>query len=567
MVEMGLEEEWSSGQVGTSREWALLVKELVHVREEMRWKGRMAFGGVKGGPKTKLRRYARIKTELKKEWFLREDKVWVRRWVKLRAGVEALEVEQGRAKRVPREERICRCCGQGVEDEDHFVDSCARWVEERRKWRRVVEQMNKKKWEQISAGTVRARVDWLMKGGSGGKKKKSVVMKGIVGMLWTRDKDRRQETAKTDKGGKAKKARKSKKIRKTRKTKNKPIYDAGVKARPASPARRSRRIQRPSVKRKEADAAAEMSKLLGESSSEDDNGAALPAVIGRAKKRTPRLSKKVSEQAQRGRAEAELADGKHTKKEDKETRAEDGARVRAGTRPCVYAQKLAAHSPAETQQANSLVRRGGDGILCSRFNINVTYRLALCLRPGRWLNDEVVNFYMELLGERSRRREEGLKCHFFNSFFVDKFKVSYEYEHVQRWSKRAGVKILKMDKVFFPVNANQGHWCLAVINFIDKRFEYYDSMGGGDRGVLGHLRRYVQDEANQYSKQPGYDLSEWEDYTPHDVPQQDNGNDCGVFMCKFADYLSGNLELRFDAGDMPYFRDRMALELEAQAAA
>ena len=106
-----------------------------------------------------------------------------------------------------------------------------------------------------------------------------------------------------------------------------------------------------------------------------------------------------------------------------------------------------------------------------------------------------------------------------------------------------------------------------MINFIDKRFEYYDSVGGGDRGVLGQLRRYVQDEGNQYSKQPGYDLSEWEDYTPHDVPQQDNGNDCGVFMCKFADYLSGNLELRFEAGDMPYFRDRMALELEAQAVA
>ena len=50
-------------------------------------------------------------------------------------------------------------------------------------------------------------------------------------------------------------------------------------------------------------------------------------------------------------------------------------------------------------------------------------------------------------------------------------------------------------------------------------------------------------------------------------PIQKHGNDCGVFMCKFADYLSGNLELRFEAGDMPYFRDRMALELEAQAVA
>jgi sentrin-specific protease 1 len=34
-----------------------------------------------------------------------------------------------------------------------------------------------------------------------------------------------------------------------------------------------------------------------------------------------------------------------------------------------------------------------------------------------------------------------------------------------------------MEKVIVPVHLGN-HWCLAVINFKEKRFEYYDSMGG-----------------------------------------------------------------------------------------
>jgi Ulp1 family protease len=38
------------------------------------------------------------------------------------------------------------------------------------------------------------------------------------------------------------------------------------------------------------------------------------------------------------------------------------------------------------------------------------------------------------------------------------------------------VKILELHKVFIPVHVHGNHWCLAVINLEDKRFEYYDSV-------------------------------------------------------------------------------------------
>ncbi|KAG2647479.1 putative ubiquitin-like-specific protease 1B [Panicum virgatum] len=41
-----------------------------------------------------------------------------------------------------------------------------------------------------------------------------------------------------------------------------------------------------------------------------------------------------------------------------------------------------------------------------------------CLKPRCWLNDEIINLYIELLKERAEREPKRfLKCHFFNTFF------------------------------------------------------------------------------------------------------------------------------------------------------
>lgn len=38
--------------------------------------------------------------------------------------------------------------------------------------------------------------------------------------------------------------------------------------------------------------------------------------------------------------------------------------------------------------------------------------------------------------------------------------------------------VFAADKVLIPMHVDGNHWCLAVINLRDKRFEYYDSMFG-----------------------------------------------------------------------------------------
>jgi sentrin-specific protease 1 len=70
----------------------------------------------------------------------------------------------------------------------------------------------------------------------------------------------------------------------------------------------------------------------------------------------------------------------------------------------------------------------------------------------------------------------------------------------------------------------------------------------------------LKDE-HQNKKEKPLDLSGWLDYTPTDIPHQKNGYDCGVFMCKFADYAAKNQKFSFSQNNMEFFRKLMALEI------
>ena len=58
--------------------------------------------------------------------------------------------------------------------------------------------------------------------------------------------------------------------------------------------------------------------------------------------------------------------------------------------------------------------------------------------------------------------------------------------------------------------------------------------------------------------------TEWTTSLEKDIPRQENGSDCGVFTCKFAEYLSRDSELSFKQKDMDYYRDRMVYEIVKQ---
>lgn len=131
-------------------------------------------------------------------------------------------------------------------------------------------------------------------------------------------------------------------------------------------------------------------------------------------------------------------------------------------------------------------------VLHKESNIEITRENIQCLRNGAWLNDEVINLYFELLKEREKRYpKKFLKCHFFNTFFFKKLvsgSGGYDFKAVRRWTtqRRIGYGLIECDKIFVPIH-KEIHWCLAVINIKDEKFQYLDSLGGRDHNVLEML--------------------------------------------------------------------------------
>ena len=134
---------------------------------------------------------------------------------------------------------------------------------------------------------------------------------------------------------------------------------------------------------------------------------------------------------------------------------------------------------------------------------------------------------------------------------------------MKRWTKR--VDVFAKDLLICPIHCGGNHWTLAVVNLLDKRFEYFDSLRGGDGGVLDNLRRYMMDE-HLDKKKANWDGADWTDHTWRaGTPWQRNDWDCGVFMCKTADYYSQDARLDFSQRDMNYFRRRLPLEIHNKA--
>lgn len=206
-----------------------------------------------------------------------------------------------------------------------------------------------------------------------------------------------------------------------------------------------------------------------------------------------------------------------------------------------------------------------DEVVIDKFNVQMRRRDITTLRDGCWLNDEVINFYMQLLKQRDALLCEAdpsrLPNRFMNSFFVHKLidaESKYVYSNVRRWTK--SFDVFQSDKIFFPVNLSNTHWTLAVIHMKERYIAYYDSMAGSGSKYLKALLQWVQDE-HKDKKGSDLDVSEWK-LVPCEAeatPQQLNGVDCGVFTTMFADFISDALPLMsFQQMHIPLFRRKIA---------
>jgi len=91
------------------------------------------------------------------------------------------------------------------------------------------------------------------------------------------------------------------------------------------------------------------------------------------------------------------------------------------------------------------------GVIAKVSRLQITDADISRLKPGTWLNDEIINFYGQLILERSEAhpRSKGVKngarseknailnVHYFNSFFFEKLsQEGYERGRLAKWTKK-----------------------------------------------------------------------------------------------------------------------------------
>ncbi|XP_058043202.1 sentrin-specific protease 2 isoform X2 [Ahaetulla prasina] len=170
---------------------------------------------------------------------------------------------------------------------------------------------------------------------------------------------------------------------------------------------------------------------------------------------------------------------------------------------------------------------------------------------------KVINFYMNLLVERNKMQRFPV-LYAFSTFFYSKLS-SMGYNAVKRWTKE--VDLFQHDIILVPIHIRL-HWALVVIDLRRKTIKYFDSMGQNGIRICMRLLQYLQEESKA-KKNLDINVSSWTLYSmkPHEIPQQLNGSDCGMFTCKFAEFVSRDKPIAFTQFHMPYYRKKMVWEI------
>jgi len=228
-------------------------------------------------------------------------------------------------------------------------------------------------------------------------------------------------------------------------------------------------------------------------------------------------------------------------------------------------------------QASSLNHSASREIMKSKFNVDLLKKNICTLDTrwnnvaqeyrGSWLDDEVINFYAKMLKERDDALSVAgrRKSHFFNSNFMIKLRDSgkpstYDYGNVKRWASK--VDLLEMDRIYCPINIDNGHWTLLVIFVQEKKIRYYDSMGNYANKFERYSEaalNYMRDKHLQLHRP--FDVNEWRLSNTQHVPRQANGYDCGVFTIMFMDFLTDRLPFIFSQDDILLCRRKICASI------
>ncbi|VVB10515.1 unnamed protein product [Arabis nemorensis] len=215
------------------------------------------------------------------------------------------------------------------------------------------------------------------------------------------------------------------------------------------------------------------------------------------------------------------------------------------------------------------------------------------LKPRRFVNDTIIDFYIKYLKSRIPPEEQG-RFHFFNCFFFRKlanldkgspstFGGKEAYQRVQKWTKN--VDLFEKDYIFIPINCSF-HWSLIIIchpgESVPSHVEnpprlpcilHLDSIKGSHKdglinifpspmhGFYHEYLKYIMSELLTCPRDHSYLREEWNarhgntsDFSRApdlkcislELPQQENSFDCGLFLLHYLDLFVAQAPAKFN---------------------
>jgi Ulp1 family protease len=226
-------------------------------------------------------------------------------------------------------------------------------------------------------------------------------------------------------------------------------------------------------------------------------------------------------------------------------------------------------------------KEGADAVAANRYRLPITYEDLLRLKPNTWLNDRIINFFNEYLIEKIDKIKATnpleriiLYKSFFFSAITSGSVISmnnYNYSRIKNFTEKfTGEQCIFFNfaRIGYIVNVNNTHWVFVVIDNQRQKIILYDSMRGqkdndNENPIMKIFHQYIKDEVMDKQKLDTAAAEKFQANYKMEVggcPRQQNGNDCGVHVCKnmhlFSNFEDIN-EKSYNFADVKEFRFKL----------
>lgn len=129
-------------------------------------------------------------------------------------------------------------------------------------------------------------------------------------------------------------------------------------------------------------------------------------------------------------------------------------------------------------------------VLMKKFKLSIYGSDVQTLKNSNWLNDNIINFYLNMIAERSQRNELFPSVYVFNTFFMTQHE-KYGYKRVNQWTKKNN--LFNYELLLIPFNC-KNHWILVSVDVQKKMISGYDSINQTTKSYLQMTLHYLNEE-------------------------------------------------------------------------